>query len=80
MVDSVYEGQVDQDEIEQGLGRYSSKLNGDIYEGEWKNGFYHGYGRMIYGKNHEVDYYMGHWKTGRKHGIGLQILKDGTVQ
>ena len=70
-------GQVDRDGLEQGIGRQISKTNGDIYEGEFKNGYYSGYGRIIYGENHKVDYFCGGWQEGRKHGDGIQFFKNG---
>ena len=35
--------------------------NGDIYDGEWKEGLIHGQGKMIY-KNRVT--YEGEWKDG----------------
>ena len=72
-----YSGQVDHDYLEQGIGRQISKTNGDIYEGEFKNGLYNGYGRMIYASDHNVAFYTGKWVEGRKHGYGLQMDKKG---
>lgn len=69
--DGIYQGQVDPEELQQGIGRYVSSKNGDIYEGEWRNGYYHGYGRLIFGKDHAVDYYMGQWSNGRRNGLGI---------
>jgi hypothetical protein len=37
--ESIYQGQVDQDDIEQGIGRKINKNNGDVYEGEFLDGF-----------------------------------------
>ena len=59
--DNSYFGQVDKDGIEQGIGRQISKSNGEVYEGEWKNGYYNGYGRLIGGEASNVDYFMGQW-------------------
>ena len=45
--DTVYEGQVDVDETEQGIGRCITG-KGNIYEGEWSHGRISGYGRLIW--------------------------------
>ena len=75
-----FQGQVDKDDVEQGIGRKIYKNNGDTYEGEFKDGFQHGYGRMIYGIDHEIDYHIGEWQNGIKHGQGLTMFKDGEFQ
>ena len=46
------------------------------YEGEFKNGMYHGQGtstRMI------GDKYVGEWKNGYRHGQGTMFLANGDV-
>ena len=42
--------------------------DGLIYEGEWKQGLKHGYGRESSGNS--CDYY-GEWHYGRKNGKGM---------
>ena len=52
------------------IGGQISKSNGDVYEGEWKNGYFNGYGRLIGRKmkfpsverpaySSNIDYFMG---------------------
>lgn len=44
--------------------------NGDVYEGEWKNGQPEGKGRMIYANG---DFYEGNWVNGKRHGEGCFV-------
>ena len=46
----------------------------DIYEGEYKDGVYHGQGTMIYSNR---DKYVGEWKDGNEHGQGTYTYSDG---
>ena len=50
-------------------------MNGDKYEGMWKNGKAHGQG--IYFKSQTNDHYEGMWRNHLKHGQGVEILADG---
>ena len=43
----------------------------DIYEGEYKDGVYHGQGTMIYSNR---DKYVGEWKDGNEHGQDIHLL------
>ena len=48
--------------------------HGKKYEGEWKNGKYHGQGKLTIGKGiFEGDKYEGDWKDGKQHGQGTYI-------
>mgnify|MGYP006224946407 FL=1 len=46
----------------------------DIYEGEYKDGVYHGQGTMIYSNR---DKYVGEWKDGKENGQGTYTYSDG---
>ena len=56
-------------------GRYVSELNdankGDVYEGEFQKGRFHGQGQYTYA---EGDKYVGMWKEGVEHGLGTFYL------
>jgi hypothetical protein len=43
--------------------------NGDIYEGEFLNGLFHGNGYYFYSK--DGVYYKGDWVNGKRQGQGL---------
>ena len=49
-----------------GTGKMTYK-NGDIYEGDWADGYMHGTGTMIYDNG---DKYDGGWVKNKKHGMG----------
>ncbi|MAZ79713.1 MAG: hypothetical protein CMD72_03105 [Gammaproteobacteria bacterium] len=65
---------------------YSPKNNYSGYEGEYKNGKYHGYGRLrtddrgseIYDDGDECDEYVGEFKNGLYDGQGTLKLSCGT--
>jgi antitoxin component YwqK of YwqJK toxin-antitoxin module len=40
-----------------------------MYEGEWEDGFEHGYGIEYYNGGNK--YYEGEWKNGFMHGYGI---------
>ena len=43
--------------------------NGDVYEGEWKDGFSHGKGRFNqYSEHQKGDWYEGHFNQGLREG------------
>ena len=46
------------------------------YEGNWKEGRTHGFGKVI-GSDGII--HEGEWKEGKKHGKGRVIYKDGYV-
>lgn len=48
--------------------------NGDVYEGEWERGKYHGRGIFT---GHDGYLYEGEWRCGKRHGIGRESLPDG---
>ena len=47
---------------------------GESYEGEWENGFKHGFGVW---KNNNGESYKGDWKMGKAHGKGHQVWSNG---
>ena len=51
-------------------------VHGDIYEGNWKDGYYHGKGKYTY-TNDFV--YEGDWEYGRRHGQG-RLYANGNVR
>ena len=55
-----------------GNGKYVYK-NGDIYEGEWKNGKKEGKGTLCYSNG---DKYEGEWKRGKREGKGIFYYKQ----
>jgi hypothetical protein len=48
----------------------------DVYDGEFKNGKYHGNG--VYSKANNKDKYLGNYRNGKKHGIG-QLFIDNRI-
>eukprot|EP01084_Bolivina_argentea_P031252 57841_1 len=50
--------------------------NGDVYEGEWKNGKRDGYGRYMY-KSGNI--YYGNYKDGKRNGYGTYLYKSGSI-
>jgi len=58
------------DTFKNGIMKYA---NGDVYEGEWKNGKKEGQGVMTYANGNVYD---GHWKNGKKEGEGI-FYKQG---
>jgi radial spoke head protein 1 len=57
----------------QGLGR---EVYDHIYEGQFKDNLYHGWGRFI---NH-LGVYWGFWERGMRHGKGKFLANNGGVQ
>jgi hypothetical protein len=52
----------------------SIDYKGREYEGQFKDGKYHGFGKMVYSGG---DYYEGNWKEGLPHGEGSRYLRNG---
>lgn len=50
--------------------------NGEIYQGQWKNGQRHGRGTQIWPNN---AVYFGYWKEGAANGFGRLIHADGDI-
>ena len=58
-----------------GQGRYTYP-DGDVYEGEWKDGEEHGQGSYTYP---DVGVYKGEWVAGKTIGQGCYTYPDGTI-
>ena len=56
-----------------GHGRY--KFEGGIYEGEWKDGKYHGNGTLTYAASGAK--YTGEFRNSVAHGFGIEVTVDG---
>mmetsp|Transcript_19769 Transcript_19769/g.30497 ORF Transcript_19769/g.30497 Transcript_19769/m.30497 type:complete len:88 (+) Transcript_19769:140-403(+) len=61
-----YTGFVNEKGKPHGLGKHFNGYN-KIYEGQWRNGEFDGFGRMITQGGH---YYTGQWAKGQYHGKG----------
>lgn len=62
-------------------GKGKARLpNGDLYEGEYKNGYRNGYGKYVFrklkGKSRNACY-MGHYENNKKNGQGTFLYPDG---
>lgn len=57
----------------QGMGR---ECHDFIYEGQFKDNLYHGWGRYI----NEKGVYWGHWQQGMRHGRGKFLAHSGGAQ
>lgn len=66
-------GQVDRNGKLQGIGREVSDF---IYEGQFQNNVYHGWGRFI---NH-TGVFWGNWNQGLRNGRGKFVGNDGAVR
>ena len=71
--------------VPNGLGRWINTVLNNIYEGEFKDGYFDGIGRYIW-QAEVVDnvswvpqYYEGLWKDGLRHGFGIQQEMNGDV-
>ncbi|KAG5894152.1 hypothetical protein JTB14_001848 [Gonioctena quinquepunctata] len=62
-----------------GKGTLLSKNKEEIYEGDFKNNFRHGFGVLVHklAKSNVFKLsYRGYWKNGKQHGEGLRIYTD----
>ena len=66
-------GQVDKQGKLQGLGR---EVYDHIYEGQFKNNLYDGWGRFI----SHLGVYWGYWEKGMRHGNGKFVGTNGGAQ
>lgn len=61
-----------------GYGTYESyAVGGTSYEGEWKDGVYHGQGTLTFANGSQV---TGEFKHGSLHGQGQAICPEGHVR
>lgn len=68
-----YEGYIINN-LKEGKGKFKF-INGDIYEGEFKNDKFHGYGKFICKESYDngdvfEEIYEGYWENDKKHGKG----------
>lgn len=59
-----------------GLGRMIYEEDGRIYEGDWRHGRWHGYGRATFSNG---DSYEGEYKFDQRHGRGVYRWHDGRI-
>ena len=50
--------------------------DGSVYEGEWKEGKYHGRGVM---RSADGAVYEGEFQGGKMHGVGVMRYADGSI-
>ena len=62
------------EEYGEGRGKYTYP-HGDKYEGEWKNGEFHGQGTITWSDGKK---YVGEWKNGEVDGQGTYTWSDGS--
>jgi hypothetical protein len=70
-----YTGYVDETGEPHGRGKLEVE-NGDVYEGEWKNGKRHGQGVYTWAQG---DLYTGPWRKNKRHGHGVFVWSDGRL-
>ncbi|PRP85687.1 hypothetical protein PROFUN_06521 [Planoprotostelium fungivorum] len=68
-----YTGQFNRSQKQHGQGKYTF-TNGDVYEGDFKNGLFHGVGMF---KRDNGDCYTGDFKNDLFDGRGVYVYKDG---
>ena len=56
-----------------GVGK---EINHIIYEGQFKDDVYNGFGRFIYSNG---NYYIGNWLDGKRSGQGKLVDKSGRI-
>ena len=61
------------EEYGEGFGKYTY-LDGEKYEGDWRNGKYHGQGTYT---SKDGEKFVGEWKDGRENGQGKRTFPDG---
>ena len=72
--EGVYAGQL-KGMIFHGYGTYESyTVGGTSYEGEWKDGAYHGQGTLTFANGSKI---VGQFKNGSLYGEGVTICADG---
>lgn len=66
-------GQVGSNGKVSGVGK---EINHIIYEGQFQDDIYNGYGRFIYGNG---NYYLGYWLDGKRNGYGKLVDTNGRI-
>ena len=64
------------EEYADGAGKYTYS-KGESYEGNWKNGKFHGKGKFIWKDGY---YHEGEFKNGRANGEGTETLPNGQLK
>jgi hypothetical protein len=57
--------------------RDANESVGGRYEGSWKDGRYHGFGKCVW---EDGRLYQGEWKDGQAHGRGIEIDPKGKIR
>ncbi|TNV80604.1 hypothetical protein FGO68_gene1538 [Halteria grandinella] len=73
---SKYEGPFDELCLATGTGNYQSE-DGETYQGEYKRGKRHGYGKVTYPSGKSYD---GQWQNNNKHGQGRYTYSSGRYE
>ena len=71
-----YSGQYDDQKRHHGVGTMCF-VNGEIYEGQWRDGLHHGIGKLTQTNG---DHYEGGWRFGKKHGKGTDYYAGDGVR
>ena len=53
-------------------------ISGNVYTGMWKNGMFHGLGKMIYVSG-SIQFYDGEWHSNKKQGKGPLLFTNGDI-
>ena len=56
-------------------GKGKMQYKSGVYEGDWKNGLRHGYGKFTWTNG---DTYTGLWSDDKRHGQGIYLWHDGS--
>lgn len=72
----MFDGQANEKDKPNGMVR-AIDFNYGIFEGQFENGNFNGFGRYIY---YDGEYYIGWFVNGAKHGYGKYVYDDGKVR
>lgn len=73
---AIYEGTFSVDGEMDGRGKYTYKGGKSYFDGEWKNGRRHGFGKAVM---EDGTIYTGEFRDGKRHGRGKKTWPDGRV-
>lgn len=60
--------------------RYTYRTgDGSTYAGEWKDGFWHGWGSLSFPRTRTRYSYVGEWRMGKYHGRGTETDETGST-
>ena len=54
-----------------------TQANGDVYQGQWKNGMANGYGTFV---DSQGSTYEGEWMDDLQHGYGCETWSQGRIK